>query len=183
MDQESAALLAADPASPHLAYVNCDENAILCGTWAAGVPTIWHIQLPTPQPDQSRPATTIHIVPLNTSSTTVADIVGIYTSKTYEKVPVYEGAFHPFDGYLAKLGLSQPLAYLLTAFALVPSWAFMIVISLVSRSFMSVPFHRRRSLYLNHLLKHQEQESSDGSSDRQTSTKTCGSSGAHGRRC
>ena len=52
---------------------------------------------------------------------------------------MYEGAFHPFDGSLAKFGLNQPMAYLLTAFALVPSWAFMIIISLASRSLMLVP--------------------------------------------
>lgn len=138
--------MAADPSSPHLAYANCDENPILCATWAAAVPTIWHIQLPVPRPDQSRPATTIHVVPLNTSSTTAADIVQIYTSKTYEKVPVYEGAFHPFDGSLAKFGLNLPMAYVLTAFALIPSWAFMIIISLASRSFMSVPSHQYRRL-------------------------------------
>lgn len=109
---------------------------MFCATWAAGPPTIWHIQLPVTQPDQSRPATTIHIVPLNTSSTTASDIVKIHTSKTYEKFDVYEGAFHPFDGWLAKFGLNQPLAFVLTAFALVPSWAFMIIISLASRTFM-----------------------------------------------
>ena len=136
IQQESAVVLAADPAAPHLAYVNCDAEAILCAAWAAGVPTIWHIQLPVTQPDQSRPATTIHIVPLNTTSTTAAEIVKIHTSKTYEEVPVYEGAFHPFDGYLAKFGLSQPFAYVLTAFSMVPSWAFMIVISLASRGIM-----------------------------------------------
>jgi len=75
-------------------------------------------------------------VPLNTSSTTASDIVKIHTSKTYEKFDVYEGAFHPFDGWLAKFGLNQPLAFVLTAFALVPSWAFMIIISLASRTFM-----------------------------------------------
>ena len=133
-------MFAIDPSSPHLAYANCDENPILCATWAAGVPTIWHIQLPVTQPDQSHPATTIHIISLNTSTTTAADIVKIHTSKNYEKVPVYEGAFHPFDGYLTKFGLNQPMAYLLTAFALVPSWAFMIVISLASRSLMLVSF-------------------------------------------
>lgn len=133
---ESATLLAADPSSPRLAYVNCDKQPILCATWAAGPPTIWHIQLPVVQPDQSKPATTVRIVGLNTTTTTAADIVKIHTQKTYEKRPVYEGALHPFDGWVAKYGLLTPLGYALFAFANVPSWAFMIVISMFSRYIM-----------------------------------------------
>lgn len=133
---ESAALLAADPSAPKLAYVNCDRQAILCATWAAGPPTIWHIQLPVVQADQSKPATTIRIVGLNTTTTTARDIVQIHTEKMYEKRPVYEGALHPFDGWVAKYGLLTPLGYTMFAFANVPSWAFMIGISMFSRYIM-----------------------------------------------
>ena len=133
---ESAALFAADPTAPHLAYINCDKQPVLCATWAAAVPTIWHIQRPIAQADQSTPATTIHIVPLNTTTTTAKEIVQIHTQKTYEKQPVYEGAFHPFDGYLAKFNLNIPVAYAIFAFSNIPSWAMMVGISMFSRNIM-----------------------------------------------
>ena len=133
---ETAALFAADPTAPHLAYINCDKQAVLCSTWAAAAPTIWHIQRPIAQADQSTPATTIHIVPLNTTTTTAQKIVQIHTQKTYEKWPVYEGAFHPFDGYLAKFYLNKPAGYAIFAFSQIPSWAFMIGISMFSRNMM-----------------------------------------------
>ncbi|KAL8726838.1 MAG: hypothetical protein Q9166_006454 [cf. Caloplaca sp. 2 TL-2023] len=134
---KSVALMSADPTAPKLGYVNCDKTPVLCTTWAAAVPTIWHIQLPVTGADQSRPATTIRIMGLNTTTATPADIVKIHAEKTYEKRPVYEGALHPFDGWVAKAGLNVPLGYVLFAFANVPNWAFMIVISMGSRYMMS----------------------------------------------
>ena len=133
---ESAALLGPDPTAPNLGYINCESNAILCATWAAVVPSLWHIQVPVPAPDQSQAGTTIRIISVNTTSITAQDIVQIHTQKTYEKVEVYEGVFHPFDGYLAKLYLNKAVGYVLFGFGLVPSWAFMIVVSMVSRNFM-----------------------------------------------
>ena len=133
---ESAALFAADPTAPHLASVNCDKEAVFCSTWAASPPSIWHIQRPIAQADQSTPATTIHIVPLNSTTTTAQEIVQIHTQKTYEKRPVYEGAFHPFDGYLAKFYLNKPAGYVIFGFSQIPSWAFMIGISMFSRNIM-----------------------------------------------
>ncbi|KAL8798076.1 MAG: hypothetical protein Q9200_007828, partial [Gallowayella weberi] len=134
---ESAALLTADPTAPRLAYVNCDKTPVLCTTWAAAVPTIWWVQLPIVGEGQSKPATTIRILGLNTTTATAGDILKIHREKTYEKRPVYEGALHPFDGWVAKSGLSVPLGYVLYAFANIPSWAFMIVISMGSRYIMS----------------------------------------------
>ncbi|KAI4241525.1 MAG: hypothetical protein L6R40_004504 [Gallowayella cf. fulva] len=134
---KSAALLAADPTAPKLAHVDCDRAAVLCTTWAAAVPTIWWVQIPVTGTEQSRPATTIRILGLNTTTVTAGDIVKIHREKTYEKKPVYEGALHPFDGWAAKMGLNVPLGYVLYGFANVPSWAFMIVISMGSRYIMS----------------------------------------------
>ncbi|KAL9595363.1 MAG: hypothetical protein Q9219_006489 [cf. Caloplaca sp. 3 TL-2023] len=135
---ESATILAADPSSPKLAYANCDKQPILCATWAAAPPTIWYIQLPVAKPDQSTPATTVRIVGLNTTTATAADIVKIHTQKTYEKRPVYESDLHPFNGWVARYGLLTPLGYVLYTFANVPSWAFMIIISMFSRYIMRV---------------------------------------------
>ena len=135
---ESAALFAVDPTAPNLAHINCDVEAILCSTWLANAPSIWHIQLPVTQADQSRPATTIRIISLNATTTTSQEIVQIHTEKTYEKTPVYEGAFHPFDGWVAKAMLNKPIGYVLHAFSIIPSWAFMILISMGSRTIMYV---------------------------------------------
>ena len=130
----SAAALAADPTAPKLGYINCDTNAILCSIWAAGPPAIWHIVIPAA--DQSPSPTTIHIVSLNTTATTAQDIIEIHYAKSYQKTPIYEGLLHPFDGSLAKFGLNVPLGYVLFGFAMIPSWAFMILVSFVSRTIM-----------------------------------------------
>ena len=135
---ETAAVFVADPTAPHLASINCDQEPILCATWATGPASVWHLQRPVAQADQSTPATTIHIIKLNTTTTTAGDIIAIHTGKTYEKEPVYEGTFHPFDGLLAQYYLNVPLGQVLFYFSLIPSWAFMIVISMVSRNIMSV---------------------------------------------
>ena len=133
---ETAAVFITDPTAPHLGYINCDKEAILCATWATGPPAIWHIQLPVVQADHSTPATTIRIIRLNSTTTTAGEIIAIHTGKTYEKEPVYEGAFHPFDGWMARFHLTKPLGHVLFYFSLIPSWAFMIVISMVSRNLM-----------------------------------------------
>ena len=133
---ESASAFGPDPTAPRLGYINCDTDAILCSVWAAGPPAIWHIQLPVPAIDQSKPATTIHIVPLNTTTSTAQDIIEIHYAKTFEKTPVYEGAFHPFDGWLAQYGLNVPIGYILFGFSKVPSWMFMIIVSFASRTIM-----------------------------------------------
>lgn len=129
-------LLAAIPGSPNLGYVNCDSDALLCSIWVAAVPSLWHFQLPSTASDQSKPATTLHIIPLSMNATTVQDIVKVHTEKAYSKVAPYEGAFHPIDGQLAKLGLLTPLGYVMWGFGVVPSWIFMIGISFISRNIM-----------------------------------------------
>ncbi|KAI9741333.1 MAG: hypothetical protein M1834_003050 [Cirrosporium novae-zelandiae] len=135
---ESISLLSADPACPNLGYLNCDEQGILCATLYTGPPSIWHIQVPQYQPSQEIQApTVIHILPLNVTNTTALDIAKIHTEKKYEERPVYESAFHPFDGILAQYNLIEPVGYAFWAFGMVPSWAFMILISFISRTMMS----------------------------------------------
>lgn len=133
---ETAALFAADPTAPRLGYINCDRTPVLCAIWHAHPPTVWYIQLPVPEEDQSPAPTTVHIVGLNTTTTTTRDIVRIHTEKTYKQGGLFEGAFQPFDGWLAQLGLAKPIAYVLVGVSMVPSWAFMIIISFVSRNLM-----------------------------------------------
>jgi len=133
---ESVALLSAAPSPPNLGYLDCDKQPVLCNAWSAGPSSVWYIHLPVPQPDQSKPSTTIHIIQLNRTATAPTEIAKIHTSQTWKETEAYEGVFHPFDGLFANLGLSVPLGYALWAFAAIPSWAFMLGISFLSRTFM-----------------------------------------------
>jgi hypothetical protein len=133
---ETASLFAADPTAPTLGYVNCDTQAVLCATWQARPPTIWHIQRPIAQADQSTPASTVHINYLNITTATVGDMVALHSGKQYEQGVLYEGLFQPFDGRLAQFGVNKIVGYVMFAFGLIPSWAYMLVISMVSRTIM-----------------------------------------------
>ena len=134
---ETASILAADPTAPKLGYVNCDMEGVLCATWMAKPPTVWHIQRPVADKDQSAaPLSTIRINYLNVTSTTVGDMVALHTGKGYEKGMVYEGYFQPIDGPLAQMGILKYVGYVMFGFGLIPSWAFMVIVSMVSRTIM-----------------------------------------------
>lgn len=133
---ETASLLGADPTAPNLGYIDCDTQGVLCATWQAQPPTIWHIQRPVAQADQSTPASTVYINYVNVTSTSVGDIVALHSGKKYEEGILYEGYFQPFDGILARYGVNKPVGYVLYGVGLVPSWAFMLIISMVSRTIM-----------------------------------------------
>lgn len=64
------------------------------------------------------------------------NITSLITEETIKKMPVYEGAFHPFSGWVATSPLGVPLAYVMWAMSLLPTWAPMIIISLGSRFLM-----------------------------------------------
>ena len=134
--QESVALFATDVSAPQLGLVNCDTTPLLCGSWAAAVGSIWFFLLPQPLPDQSCPATHLTIHSYNLTTVTSADITKLHTRKEYLQEPRYEGALHPMDGWVEKTGLVYPMAYGLYVLAKVPSWAFMVAMSFISRRFM-----------------------------------------------
>ena len=133
---KSAAILAADPKGPKLGYLDCDKYGVLCTIWFTGPPVVWYMQLPIPAADQSKPVTPMYVVRLNTTTTTVQEIVNIHSKKTYEESKPVEGAFHPFDGWLAQYQLNVALGYVLFAFSKVPSWSVMLVISFLTRTMM-----------------------------------------------
>ena len=134
---ETASILAMDPMAPNLAVINCDVQGVLCTTWTAKPPTIWYIQRPAPGADQSMPAATdIHISYLNFSTSTAQQMVALHTGKKFEDGYHMEGYFHPFDGVLAQYGVHRLAGYILFGFGLIPSWAFMLVISMGSRALM-----------------------------------------------
>lgn len=128
---ESVALLASDSAAPRVAQLDCDAEEILCGAWAVAVPAVWVVLLPA----SHEAKTPIKIFNLNTTTVTPADFTKIHTRKLYLHESEYQGALHPFDGWVAKTGLATPLAYVLWGFGKIPSWAMMVGISMFSRSF------------------------------------------------
>ncbi|KAK2768502.1 hypothetical protein FQN54_000357 [Arachnomyces sp. PD_36] len=134
---ESVNLFAADATSPNLGYVNCEKEQILCSVWSAGAPCLWHFDIPVTAPGQPRPETPLHFKYLNATTVTPEKIYEVHAEKTYLNNPAYDGAFHPFDGFLAQNGLSLPVGYILYGFSVVPSWMFMIGVSFLSRTIMS----------------------------------------------
>lgn len=126
--------LANDISAPRLTKIDCEREEMLCGAWAAHIPSIWMIL--RPQHDQIAEKTIITIHHLNTTTVDDAIITNIHTRREYLGVPPYEGAFHPFDGIIAKLGLTTPMAMTLFYLSKIPNWAFMIGLSLFSRYFV-----------------------------------------------
>lgn len=133
---ETASLLALDATSPSLASIDCDREGALCSTWMAKPPTIWHISRPVAGAGQSTPASTVYVNYFNVTHSTAGDMVALHSGKKYEEGVLNEGWFDPFDGQLAKLGVNKAVGWALFGIGLVPSWAFMIVISMVSRTIM-----------------------------------------------
>lgn len=134
--KEAVPVLAVQPKGPHLAELDCEKNQILCNSWAVGPPSVYVAFVPHTVPGQPRPPTPMYSVQLNRSSVTALEIGNIHNKQTYKEQGPYEGYFHPFDGLVATTGLALPLAYLMTGMAKLPSWAPMVIISLVTRTFM-----------------------------------------------
>ncbi|KAL2071478.1 hypothetical protein VTL71DRAFT_12713 [Oculimacula yallundae] len=129
---ETALLWSVNPAAPHLAYLNCDSQPVLCNSWSAGPPALWILDvLPKPAPVAVRTRR------MNTTNTEVKTFTDLLASQSYRELEVYEGVFHPFDGFFAQYGLATPLGYFFWVFAVIPSWLFMIGISFASRTIMS----------------------------------------------
>jgi hypothetical protein len=134
---EAVALLAASPSPPHLGMLDCETQSVLCHAWFVAPPVVMHILLPQPLPDQSSPATTVRFISVNETAVTAPEIAAIHLQEKYKETAPYDGFLHPFDGPLAKLGLAIPMGYFIWGFSKIPSWAFMIGVSMLSRQFMS----------------------------------------------
>ncbi|KFY25606.1 hypothetical protein V491_01663 [Pseudogymnoascus sp. VKM F-3775] len=79
----------------------------------------------------------VYIHGFNTTTVTVQDLVKLHETKSYKKRPAYEGHFHPLDGTAQEYGLDLATGWVIWAFNILPNWAFMILISFVSRTMMS----------------------------------------------
>lgn len=133
---ESAVLFAQEPTHPNLAILNCDDQAILCNSWAAGPPYLYVFSVPSLTLVDGK--TPLYIYPMNTTTTTPETYVELWKTGSYKENGLYEGYFHPVDGPIAKFGLAVPMGYVLWVFSIVPSWVFMIGVSFISRTMMLV---------------------------------------------
>lgn len=133
----SLPLLSAKPSSPKFAILDCEAQPVLCNSWAVSPPSLYYFQIPKPLADQSAPAPTVRYRTLNRTSTTVETFKSFVLDEEYEKVEPYEGLWHPFNGKLQEFGVAMPVGYAVWAFAKMPSWLPMILISFLTRSFMS----------------------------------------------
>ncbi|KAH8899714.1 hypothetical protein GQ53DRAFT_325298 [Thozetella sp. PMI_491] len=128
---ESAVKFASLPKAPHLAYLNCEDQPVLCNGWSASTGSLWVFEiLPQPAPIN------IYLKRLNLTSTTAQTFLDYHTEGVHETFKLHDGYFHPYDGPIAKSGLSVPVGYFFWIFNLIPSWAFMIGISMLSRRVM-----------------------------------------------
>lgn len=137
----SVAMLASAPNAPHLGSINCEgSGAVLCAQLNVNPPSIYHILVPRPYltspTSGATPPVEIRYIHLNHTSITPAELAEIHSKQTYKEKTPYTGLFHPFDGLLAKFGLDLPVGYVFWAFAKMPNWMPMILISFISRSFM-----------------------------------------------
>ncbi|KAM0719719.1 hypothetical protein Q7P37_003852 [Cladosporium fusiforme] len=132
----SVALLSATPNPPNLAYLNCDTDGPLCHAWSLTPPKVLHLQIPQPLADQTTPASTARYIPVNRTTISAPNVAAISLEEKYKNTEPYEGIFHPFNGFLAENGLSIPVGYAIWGFSKIPSWAFMIGVSFVSRNIM-----------------------------------------------
>ncbi|TGJ87270.1 hypothetical protein E0Z10_g1430 [Xylaria hypoxylon] len=129
---ETAGKFAIKPNSPHMALLNCENQPVLCNAWSAPVGSLWIFEmLPEPSP------ISIFSKRLNLTTVTSDDFIQLQKDGYKTGATEHDGIFHPFNGPLAQNGLSIPAGYLLWAFGLIPSWAFMILVSLFSRRMMS----------------------------------------------
>ncbi|RDA94823.1 hypothetical protein CP533_4318 [Ophiocordyceps camponoti-saundersi (nom. inval.)] len=125
---ETAAQFALVPGSPHMGYLNCDDQPILCNSWAAAAGNIWSFaMLPPPASIE------VHKHRLNLTTTTSAEIAALRESENKADWVRVDSWFHPFHGKATELGLSVPYGYTLWAFNLVPNWMFMIIMTFASR--------------------------------------------------
>ncbi|RJE18665.1 hypothetical protein PHISCL_09001 [Aspergillus sclerotialis] len=125
----------ADKNSPNLGRLNCEENQVLCSAWSAGAPSVWYFKVPQAQLE-GRAETPLHITYMNSTTITAEGMFKIYSEKKYERSPPYQGFLHPTDGLLAQYGLGIPVGYLIYGLSAIPSWAFMVGISFMSRTIM-----------------------------------------------
>jgi hypothetical protein len=114
-----------------MAYLNCDDQPILCNSWSVSAGTLWSFQIAPPPAKVD-----IWHRRLNLTSTTSEDFVNIHKVEKKFNMKPLNSWFDPFNGKAAELGLAVPFGYLVWGFGLIPNWLFMLSISMFSRTIM-----------------------------------------------
>ena len=104
---------------------------MLCTSMNAGAGSLWSIELSPPPGDVD-----VYRKRLNLTSTTTDDFLALWEAGTKEEWTRVSGAFHPFTGWLAQRGLATPFGYVMWALNILPQWVFMLLVSMLSRTFM-----------------------------------------------
>ncbi|KAI5289958.1 hypothetical protein KEM54_002794 [Ascosphaera aggregata] len=137
--EEAIPLFSADPTSPSLARLDCENEGLLCAAWMASPPYIYHIQIPildSAHPDV-RPETELVAVRMNTTTVNPDAVYEVHSKKTYEAIEPNTSFLHPFDSMLARNNLLIPFGYFVYGFSRLPSWLLMVTISMFSRTLMN----------------------------------------------
>ncbi|KAI1257311.1 hypothetical protein MGN70_000351 [Eutypa lata] len=128
---QTAAKFALEPNSPHTALINCDNQPVLCNAWSAPTGAFWIFEmLPAPAPIN------IWTKRFNMTTVTSDDFVQLHQDGFKSSAHLHDGFFHPYNGKLAEFGLSTAVGYALWIMNAIPSWAFMVGVSMLSRSMM-----------------------------------------------
>lgn len=129
---QTAAKFAVTPGAPHTALLNCEHEPVLCNSWSAPAGALWIFEMLPP------PASIdLWAKRLNMTTVTSDDFVQLQKDGYKQQAKLHDGIFHPFNGWFAQNGLSTIVGYVLWGFNLVPSWLFMVVVSMLSRTMMS----------------------------------------------
>jgi hypothetical protein len=130
--KETAAKFALLDNTPHMGYLNCDDQPILCNAWSTGTSNLYVFEmLPSPAPID------VYKKRLNLTTTTSDSLVKLQESGTKaDFVLLDDGWFHPFNGKAVEYGIAVPFGYIMWAFGLIPNWLFMLVVSFASRTMM-----------------------------------------------
>lgn len=129
---ESLPYIAAIPNAPKLVYLDCEAETPLCNSLSLHAPSLYVFE---PQSNGEPPVA--RYTSLNRTTTDTEKIKKLIIGNEIAEIEPYWGPFHPFNGTMFEYGLAMPYGQVTYWFSKMPSWLPMVLISFVSRSFMS----------------------------------------------
>ncbi|KAF2858325.1 hypothetical protein K470DRAFT_259917 [Piedraia hortae CBS 480.64] len=121
---DAVPLLSANEAL-NLGMLDCEDQDTLCNAWMLAPPQLMHMS-----------GDDVRFISVNKTTVTPSEIARLFLEGGYKETEPYQGAFHPWNGFLVKNGLAIPFGKFMTYIAMVPSWAMMLGVSMLSRTFM-----------------------------------------------
>ncbi|KAI1843083.1 hypothetical protein JX265_005136 [Neoarthrinium moseri] len=128
---QTAAKFALTPGAPHTALLNCENEPVLCNSWSAPTGALWIFEMLPPPAEIN-----LYAKRFNLTTVTSDDFAQLQKEGHKTNAKLHDGIFHPINGWFAQNGVQTPVGYVLWFFNLVPSWLFMVVVSMVSRTMM-----------------------------------------------